>query len=404
MLTTLEKGRPLETETQRGRGIVAGLTFLHPPHLPGEPHNPPNSATLWCLLEHHPVSTTSGTPTAPHLGLNSAITAGRTKFNGLTAEGYIDINRDLGLEYSLDLASDGAISGEIESEATFPLSSHHSKTSSTTRRQITVGHQMRMWHRSKLDTLHSLRVSVPVLGGRGAAKIRARQHPASGGHAITLELGRKKNSSTRQANTLSSPKGGSTLHCDTESDTDEGHRWQGDPFFIPQFKLELEPAATAGSVGSPHGAPLLEIESNGGVENHQIQVEKMYRSVQWKQNWSHSLRTGASYHSRSQRVTLDCRARILPSMVVTASAAWDPAQRILQRISGKVVWRPRVWTPARHVVQLESRLNREAGAVHVVKLRRRPGQRGSGVEVNVAVSTKQGGKVPGIEFEFYMPT
>ena len=402
MLASLEKGRPLETQTQKGCGLVAGLTFLHPSHLSGETHSPPNSGSLWCLLEYHPLEAPSGHIARPQLGLNSGLRAGKSKFEGLTAEGYIDINRDLGLEYSVDLDSDGTISGEIESEAGIPFLRNHHKNRPA-HQKVTFAHQLRILHRNKLETLHSLRISVPVLGGRGAAKIRARQHPTSGSHVVTVELGRKNDTSTG-SRLAGLP---SNIKQETESEAEDLQLWQGDPLLIPYLKLELEPAALPvanHNINNNNGA--LQVESTPSFTEEPREhypPQQVFKTIQWKQNWSRTFRTSASYHSRTQRASFDCRSRLKPSMVVTASAAWDSMQSTWHRVSGKVIWRPKICPPARHLVQLESRYAKESGAVHVMKLRRRPGLKGNGLEGSVSLSIKQASMAPALNFEVYMP-
>jgi hypothetical protein len=460
LLFEIEKGRQLETSTPAGKKVVVGMTLSTIPGLS-------DTGTLWCMLQHHalrvldpnnPLSNLTnlaaggggigaaglpslpslpsglgsglfplpGLPSLPDISLNSALTAVQGHFQGFTTEGYIDFSKDLGLDYSLHYAADGTLSSEIEAEATLPLLPGNTNSSLP---RLTVGHQVRMCHRHpEFTALHALKMSMPVAQGKATAKVRVKQSPEGGNPGLSLEIGgRKKHQhggfgvGTKTKNTSTAVGGnnnnsnGSNLSDDeeyhpihennnnngiadenfqtmTETDNNTKNKNKAPNLCrIPQLKLDIDPLIPT----SLHTSTL-----SSTLPRH--------IGLHWHQTWSSTLRTCAVYRSRSRRLQFDARAKLIPTMLVSAGAVIDSTQRTVHKAVAKVLWKPRTGSSSigggRHAVQLESKFSKDSGGLtHVVKIRRRPKQN-DGLEASVSLNfTQENFTKPEVKFDVYLP-
>lgn len=427
LLKVIQKGHPIETSTPAGCKFVAGMTFHLPPQFPNTIPGLPDTGTLWCMLQHqantvlgpnNPLNNftnlangLSSLPSLPDLSINSALTAVQGKFQGFNTEGYLDISKDLGLDYSLHAAADGTLSAEVEAEATLPLFPSNNSTTAIPR--LAVGHQVRMCHRHPdFTALHSLKMSMPVAKGNGTAKLRVKQSPVGGNPGLSLELGGGRKhlaklgivNSRKDSTNNTSDDEEDTIHDGTNNNADnkktetnsilqqKNNNTQRPVLCrIPQLKLDID--------------PLIPIPSHVSVLSSTV---PRHIGFHWHQTWSSTVRTAAVYRSRSRKLQVDARAKIIPTMLVSAGAVVDSTHRTVHKAVAKLLWKPGRSIGsgaggARHAVQLESKYSKEGGVHHVVKVRRRP-KASVGLEASVSVNfTQENITRPVFQFDFYSP-
>jgi hypothetical protein len=386
-------------------------------------------------------------PSLPDFSINTALTAVQGHFQGFNTEGYLDFSKGLGLDYSFHVATDGTLSGDIEAEATLPLLTgfkSNSGSNSTIIPRLTVGHQVRMCHRHPDSTaLHSLKISMPVAKGRGSAKLRVKQSPEGGNRGLSLEIGGKSKHLQKQLGIFNNNSGKNNNRDDEEENVEtatsidngiensnntivtidgndaannnfqtmtvttmtENNKFNKKPVIcrLPHLKLDIDPLIPTNKLASPFSRT---------VSRH--------IGFHWHQTWSSTIRTAAVYRSRSRKIQVDARAKILPTMLVTAGAVVDSRDKTVHQAVAKVLWKPccRIngtnsngrgdefengGGGAQHAVQLESKYSKESGVHHVVKVRRRP-KREDGMEASVSVNlTQENITRPAVQFDVYLP-
>lgn len=355
-------------------------------------------------------------PSSPDLCINSAITASQGNFQGCNTEGYLDLSKDLGLDYSLHASAGGTLSAEIEAEATLPLVPGNNSIFMIPR--LTVGHQVRMCHQHpNFTALHALKMSMPVAKGKGTAKLRVKQSPVGGNPGLSLELGgRRKHLNTlaivnnkKESMNNTSDGEGDTLHDDTSNNDDGTNRTETSSILqkigtknrqpglcrIPQLKLDIDPLIPTNT------------KASGTVLSSTV---PRHIGLHWHQAWSSAIRTAAVYRSRSRKVQIDARAKIIPTVLFSAGAVVDSTHRTVHKAVAKVLWRPRSnragngGSGARHALQLECKYLKESGVHHIVKVRRRP-KAPEGVEASVSLNfTQENITRPVCHFDVYFPT
>lgn len=362
------------------------MTFLQPSLIPGETKNLPSSATVWGMLQLPGLlasgsaapSMSLGTFQEPQIGVNSSLSALGDKFNGLGTEGYLDFNKHVGLDYSMNVSGWGMLSGEVELEGVTP-------DVPPFQAPLTVSQKLSLQRANRTSSAqHLTKLSMPVFGKAGVAKVHYRPHPD--GAAVALEFSEK----VRKGSTGSPrqpPPGQSPIDPGTDAEDDTSVRRTSR---LPSLKLELQP----GSVPLLSRAPCRG-SGNGGV------------CLRWSQAWSSVLRTNASYRSSKKRAEADVRAVVRPSVQLLGGvrvAANEEDERFgLQQAAAKIIWKARRAPSGRNMVQLEARYAAGVGVTHVIKLRHKASGGRGGAEGDLSLQFRPKRSSPELQFDVFLP-
>eukprot|EP00887_Chlorella_sp_A99_P005411 scaffold1.g5411.t1 len=298
----VETGKSLDFQSDPKHGSLVAVSARFPPprrhhhkQLPPPPGRPPGTAVLWGLAQPSEAA-----------GINSAVSlsegGGAATALALSMDGFVDLSKRTGLEWSLSSGPASRLSGNVELSGTLPRLPILGP--------ITLRHSMALAS-PDAPLRHVAAVSARPFGGPGVVRLRVARQVA--GDQLSLELSNQASSgkASRNGAPASGAKlqransGGSTNAEGSDSDGEDGGSGacKRAGLRIPAVRLELPPSSSS----------LSDL------------------SWQWRQAWTARNSTQLAFRAASQQVSAEGKLQGPLGLAASGAVTLDSRSRELRR-------------------------------------------------------------------------